>query len=68
MTTREQDHALEALSLQNNGETLAVRDGYADGALRVTNRRGAHWFIRLDGNVRQSPTGNFSIDWSNHEA
>lgn len=68
MTSIEQDHEIERLSLANGGESLAVRDGFADGHVDVTNQRGRCWHVSDDGVARVSSTlVNFSINWGTRQ-
>lgn len=61
-TTREQDHAIEALSLEHDGCSIAVKGGLEDAAVHASTQRGHSYVVDRFGGVSREGTGlNFSV-------
>ena len=59
--TRQQQDTLDLLALTHG--RVAVRDGYADRAIRVTAPGGAHWIIGESGTARDAGV-NHTTRWN----
>lgn len=60
---RLQGCAVERLSLDHDGERLAIREGFADHHVDVTLPSGRCWTVSEEG-VPHRTHPNHSIDWS----
>lgn len=62
MTTREQDCAIEALSLSEGGAPIQVSEGYEDGVVKATIQCGPEFSIDRWGGVKRLGL-NWSVRW-----